>query len=150
MTSAQSVIAAMITPALLILASGSLIATALVRLARVVDRSRVLLATVDTAAGADVPALRSALALHQRRAAFAGRSVAFFFLAVIAFVAGCLFIGIERVAGDSVAWIPISLTIAGMLTLIAGAGYMVAESRLSARQIAGEISHGLALLSARV
>jgi Protein of unknown function (DUF2721) len=35
-------IAAMITPAMLILASGSLIATALVRLARVVDRLRKL------------------------------------------------------------------------------------------------------------
>jgi hypothetical protein len=34
-------IAAMITPAMLILASGSLIATALVRLARVVDRLRI-------------------------------------------------------------------------------------------------------------
>jgi Protein of unknown function (DUF2721) len=39
---AQTMIAAMITPALLILASGSLIATALVRLGRVVDRVRKL------------------------------------------------------------------------------------------------------------
>jgi hypothetical protein len=38
----QAIIAAMITPALLILALGSLIATALVRLARVVDRVRKL------------------------------------------------------------------------------------------------------------
>jgi len=37
MTAAQAIISAMITPALLILASSSLIATALVWLARVVD-----------------------------------------------------------------------------------------------------------------
>jgi hypothetical protein len=39
-STAQSFIAAMITPALLILASGSLIATALARLSRIVDRIR--------------------------------------------------------------------------------------------------------------
>jgi len=37
-------IAAMVTPALLILASASLVASALVRMARVVDRARVLAA----------------------------------------------------------------------------------------------------------
>ena len=44
-SAAQAIISAMITPALLILASGSLIATALVRLARVVDRVRKLAET---------------------------------------------------------------------------------------------------------
>jgi hypothetical protein len=39
-------ITAMVTPALLILGSASLIASALVRMARVVDRARILTATV--------------------------------------------------------------------------------------------------------
>lgn len=78
MTPAQSVVAAMITPALLILASSSLVATALVRLGRVVDRSRVLIATIDAGSVPEPEALRCSLDRHQRRALYAERSVGLF------------------------------------------------------------------------
>jgi hypothetical protein len=96
MSPAQSVVAAMITPALLILASGSLVATALVRLARVVDRSRVLIATIDAGQVADPGSLRRSLDHSERRALYAERSVGLFFVAVVVFVLDCLSIGVDH------------------------------------------------------
>jgi hypothetical protein len=71
-SSAVATIAEMTTPALLILGSASLVASALVRMARVVDRARVL-ATIAyagdwTKAGASPLELRASLARHAARA----------------------------------------------------------------------------------
>jgi hypothetical protein len=140
MSPAQGVIAGMITPALLILASASLVATALVRLGRVVDRSRLLIAALETGNVADMAALHVTLANHQRRAVFAERSVALFFLAVLIFVIDCLTIGLDHFSGDRLTWLPISFTIGGMALLCAGAAFMVVESRLGAHQIIAEIA----------
>jgi hypothetical protein len=80
---AQAMIAAMVTPAA-DLAASSLIATALVRLARVVDRVRRL---SEIQARDPTERLR-----HQRRALLAKRAVALVFFAVVCFVvaAGCV------------------------------------------------------------
>jgi hypothetical protein len=59
--SAQVIIAAMITPALLIMASGSLIASALIRMGRVVDHVRKL-------AESDRPVTPAVLRSHEPRA----------------------------------------------------------------------------------
>jgi hypothetical protein len=147
---AQSVVAAMITPALLILASGSLVATALVRLGRVVDRSRALVATIAAGDVADPDGLRRSLDRHQRRALYAERSVALFFGAVVVFVLDCLSIGLDHFAGDSLTVVPIAATIVGMAVLLVGAGYMVAESQLGGEQIVEEIARGRALLRTKV
>lgn len=146
MSPAQSVVASMITPALLILASGSLVATALVRLARVVDRARVLIASIESGAVSDPTAIRCSLERHERRALYAERSVGLFFVAVVVFVLDCLSIGIDHFVGDVLTWLPVAMTIAGMLVVIAGAAYMVAESQLGAQQIVEEIRRGYARL----
>jgi hypothetical protein len=146
---AQGVVAAMISPALLILASGSLIATALVRLARVVDRTHVLLGEIDAGTFDDLAAFEVVFDRHELRAVYAERAVAILFVAVIVFVADCLSIGVDHFTGDRLTWLPVSLAIAGMFMLIAGAAYMVAESRLGARQILEEIRHGRERLALR-
>ena len=64
----------MTAPALLILASGSLIATALVRLARVVGRARKIAELRNPLANIDE------LRRHERRALLAERAVALLFL----------------------------------------------------------------------
>ncbi len=142
MSPAQSVVAAMITPALLILASGSLVATALVRLARVVDRARVLIASIEGDSLPDAEAVGRSLDRHRQRALYAERSVGLFFIAVVAFVVDCLTIGVDHFAGDTLTWLPVSATIAGMIVLLAGAAYMVAETQLGAEQIVEEIRRG--------
>ena len=133
MSSAQALIAAMLTPALLILASGSLIATALVRLARVVDRVRSL-----GAAGGPVPA--EELDLHERRARLALRAIDAYFVAVVLFVVAGIAIAVDHVADGRLAWLPVALTLAGMALIVAGAAAMTFESRDSGSLIQADIA----------
>jgi hypothetical protein len=142
-SAAVATIAAMITPALLILGSASLAATALVRMARVVDRAR----TLSTAArdgsweklGASQAQLRVWLERHDRRARYAERSIFLLYAAVVIFIATCLSIAVDRATGESLPWLPVALAITGTLLLLGGGAWMVAESRLGGEQIAEEI-----------
>ncbi len=149
---AVGTIAAMVTPALFILAAASLVASALVRMARVTDRARVLTAAArkdhHDALGATPARLRDWLKMHEARARHAERAIAALFLAVVFFVASCLSIALERVAGDLPAWLPLGLVMSGALLLLFGASSMVIESRLSSRQIAEEIDDALHRLEA--
>ena len=100
---ALAVIAAMITPALLILASASLVASALMRMARVVDRARILAASAHDGTwekvGATPDLLRAWLARHARRARYAEQSIALLYGAVVIFIATCLAIALDRGQG---------------------------------------------------
>lgn len=131
---AQALIAAMITPALLILTSASLIATALVRLARIVDRVRKL------AEAGEGEIDRATLARSERRANLALLAVTLFFAAAISVVVAGVAIAIDRASGDTLPWLPISFTLMGMGLIVAGGAAMLAESADSARQIHAEIA----------
>jgi hypothetical protein len=134
MSPAQALIAAMLSPALLILASGSLIAAALVRLGRVVDRVRVLgapdakLATLDE------------LTRHERRASLALAAITSYFVAIAFFVAAGAAIALDHAAHDTLTWLPISLTLAGMALIVAGVASMALESRDSASLLTSDIA----------
>lgn len=131
---AQAIIAAMITPALLILASGSLIATALVRLARVVDRVRKLAEPSSPLATADE------LARHERRAVLAERAILLYFSAVATFVAAGFAIAVDHGTGDRFWLLPVGVTTAGMLLIVGGTAAMFLECRLAMEQIRAEIA----------
>lgn len=131
---AQALIAAMITPALLILASGSLIATALVRLARIVDRVRKLAETLGT------PFTLADLHRHQHRALLAERAVFLYFCAVVCFVAAGFAIGLDHALQHRLTWLPVATTILGMALIVAGSAVMLRECQLAATQIRAEIS----------
>lgn len=123
----------MLTPALLILASASLIATALVRLARIVDRVRAL----GIASG--TPVSSDELVRHERRARLALNSIGAYFIAVALFVLAGATIAMAAFA-PTIAWLPIALTIAGMVLIVFGAGAMTLETRDSAALIYDEIA----------
>jgi hypothetical protein len=152
-SASAALIAAMVTPALLILGSASLVASALVRMARVVDRARVLAAIAHEKTwekfGMTPDQLRVSLERHAVRARYAERSIAFLYAAVVVFIATCLSIALDRAMGQSLSWLPVALAIAETLLLLGGGAWMVAESRLSGEQIAAEIRHALARLEGR-
>jgi hypothetical protein len=131
---AQAMIAAMITPALLIMASASLIATALVRLARVVDRVRKLSELGDAARDAKESGRQ------ERRALLAERAVSFYFFAVVCFVIAGFTIAIDHAVGDRIPWLPVVVTTLGMCLIVAGSAAMLAECRLAFAQIRAEIA----------
>lgn len=134
----------MITPALLILASGSLVAIALQRLARAVDRARAILQLSDEEArklGWTQDVSKCWLERYATRSVIAERAVTAFFLAVGILVLACLSIAVDRYFADMLTWLPVSLTIIGMFMILAGAYFMVQESRLATLQIREEIQH---------
>lgn len=149
-SAAVATIAAMITPALLLLGSASLVASALMRMARVVDRARILAAVAHEGAldkiGFTKEQLRSWLESHAKRARYTERSITLLYAAIVIFVSTCLSIGLDRAMGDAVSWLPVVLAVAGTLLLLTGGAYMVAESRLSGEQINAEIRHALSRL----
>jgi hypothetical protein len=142
-----AVIAAMVTPGLLLLGSASLVASALIRMARVVDRARALAAIARDGtwekAGATPAQLRGWLDSHAARARYASRSIAWLYAAIAIFVVTCLAIAADRMLGLAMVWVPLMLAIGGTFLLLGGATWMVAESRLSSEQIAEEISIAL-------
>ena len=136
------IISAMITPALLILGSASLVATALQRLARAVDRARALVqqSELETSKSGEAQELSKRwIERYSTRSLLAERAVTAFFLAVGILVLGCLSIAIDRYYDDRLTWLPVSLTILGMCMILAGAYFMVQESRLASLQIREEI-----------
>ena len=138
------IISAMITPALLILGSASLVATALQRLARAIDRARAILQLSDEEArklGWTQDVSKRWLERYATRSLVAERAVTAFFLAVGLLVIDCLSIAIDRYFVDTLTWLPVSLTIIGMAMILAGAYFMVQESRLANLQIREEIQH---------
>ncbi len=124
----------MLSPALLILAAGSLIAAALVRLGRVVDRVRALGATTAT------PATPTELSQHERRASLALAAITCYFVAIGFFVAAGAAIALDRAVHDRLTWLPITLTLAGMALIVAGVAAMALESRDSASLVAADIA----------
>ena len=143
----------MITPALLILAAASLVATALVRMARVVDRGRVLVSIAHDGTwdklGIGPAQLREWLNSHQRRARNVGITIATLYASIVVFVATVLLIALDRVVGNALAWLPVSLAILGALLLLVAGALMVEESQSSGRQIADEIRNAVTTLEKR-
>jgi hypothetical protein len=149
-SAAVATIAAMITPALLLLGSASLVASALVRMARIVDRARILAAVVHDGTldkmGVTTDQLRGWLESHAKRAHCAERSIRLLYFAIVVFIATCLSIALDRATGDILKWFPVALAVVGTVLLLAGGVYMVMESRLSGEQIADEIRNALSRL----
>jgi hypothetical protein len=132
-SSAQSLIAAMITPALLILASGSLIATSLARLGRIMDRIR-------RVAESEALLLSTAELDRERlRAGYANRAITILFVAVSLFVIAGIAIAVDRLSGGLMEWLPVTTTLIGMLLIVSAGIAMAAESQLSSSQIFDEI-----------
>jgi hypothetical protein len=132
---AQTIISSMITPAFLILGAANLANIALTRLARTVDRARVVM-------GLDKGTYPQAdlwLARYARRARLAESAILCFFSGVALFVASCLSIAIDHYTGGDLTWLPVSLTIIGMLVLLAGAIFLGQECRVASQQIFDEI-----------
>ncbi len=138
------VIASMITPAFLILSAANLISSTLVRLARTVDRARVVIEMIKQLRrdGDDgsLAAREAALRKYGRRGAIIQAALAAFYLAIGCFVAASLSIAITHVAGHADSWAPALLTVAGAVLLFAGTVLLFSETRIATRMLHQEIA----------
>lgn len=141
-----ALLSAMLTPAVLISACGTLIFSTSTRLARVVDRVRVLTRSVEAlmdSRGERFVAERrqhldAQFAFYTERATLVQRSLTAFYVALGVFVATTLVIGLTAF----VPWLggaPSLLGVFGCLELFRGCVLLVRETRLALRSLAAEI-----------
>jgi len=150
--SALSVLSAMITPAVLISACGTLILSTSTRLARVVDRVRNLTLLFEDLfkdkvvefAEARRDQIERQLELQTRRGRLLQRSLTSFYIALGTFVATTISIGLLAYA-PRLAWAPSTLGMLGTMVLFYGCMLLVGETRLSMRSVDLEMEFVLRL-----
>ena len=140
LSSSLAVLTAMITPAVLISASGTMILSTSTRLGRVVDRVRSLSdrfqQLTDSESTAEFFEEQRAMLYDQldkltSRSRLLQRALTTFYLAVGVFVATSVAIGVVAFSGARGAWIPVALGLVGAFFLFYGSMLLVFEARLA-------------------
>lgn len=141
-----AILTAMITPAILILACGSLLLTTSQRLNRSIERARKISAELkDLKLGNknfqenERILLYNQLTLSAKRAVFLQRSMTFLYVALFFFVTDSLIIGIFEIFGLLKSVILILLPFTGVLILFAACISFILETRLALKAVNEEM-----------
>ena len=144
LTSTLGVLSAMITPAVLILASGSLCFTTSSRLIRAVDRVREILPAME-ALSEDADAKRSMLINQLTKTTLRARmlqhALSLLYSAIGMFVATSVSIGVIALLSLSFAWIPLLLGFIGAGLLFSASILLIVESRIAIRALYAEMDY---------
>src|SRR3989440_5345093 len=139
-SSSLAVLTAMITPAVLISASGTMILSTSTRLGRVVDRVRSLSdrfqQLADSGSTAEFFEEQRAMLYDQldkltSRSRLLQRALTTFYLAVGVFVATSVAIGVVAFFSARGSWVPVVMGLAGAMFLFYGSILLVFEARLA-------------------
>ena len=140
LSSALTVLTAMITPAVLISACGTMILSTSTRLGRIVDRVRSLSDKLEELAKieGEVELLEdrrsiiySQLDQLTSRARILQRSLTVFYMALGIFVATSVAIGIVAIMSARYSWIPVVVALGGAAFLFYGSVLLIFEARLA-------------------
>ena len=148
-----SVLSAMVTPAVLILASSSLILATSNRLSRAIDRTRAISERVADLAREEERTLLAeerALLLDQlgrtaRRTKLLTRAMTRLYTALAIFIATSVAIGVVAVTGVAYAWIALGLGFIGAILLFWASLLLILESRISLTAVFDEMEFVQAL-----
>jgi hypothetical protein len=146
---AGDVLAAMITPAVLISASGTLVLSTSNRLGRVVDRIRNLTdlaEEIPEGTATDQIVEKRSLIANQigwltRRLSLLQWTIITLYIAIGFLVASSLTVGLSAVAQGAMDWLSVGFGLLGALALMVGAGMLVQEARLAVRGTLNELNH---------
>ena len=148
LSSVLSILSAMITPAVLILASGSLIMTTSQRLTRVIDRVREMAAEVeanvdDTAEHAmeKRTLLFAQLDRATKRARILQHAMTRLYAALATFVATSVAIGVVALSGLHFGWLPILFGFVGAGLLFWASVQLIFESRIALQTTYAEMDY---------
>ena len=144
LTSTLSVLSAMITPAVLILASGSLCFTTSSRLIRAVDRVREILPMMEAleeSADSKRSMLINQLSKTTLRARMLQHALSLLYSAIGMFVATSVSIGVIALLSLSIAWIPLLLGFIGAGLLFSASILLIVESRIAIRALYAEMDY---------
>lgn len=142
------ILSSMITPAVLILASGSLITTTSQRLSRVIDRVRKISqefmqaesnTSVESATETRRRTLYTLLEKSALRTKLLTRAMTLLYLSLGLFILTSLAIGIIAVSHSSYTWIPTAIGMIGAMMLFISSAILIIESRMAYRVVAIEI-----------
>lgn len=137
---ALSVLTAMITPALLISATGTFILSTSNRLGRVIDRVRKLTEIIEELMHKDAQAellddrralYIAAIRRQSQRANILQRTMRIFYTAAVMFILASVAIGIAAVFPRGFNWLPVALGLSGACLLLVGALHLLFEAKLS-------------------
>jgi hypothetical protein len=138
LSSVIDVLSAMITPAVLLLATGSMIMTTSSRSMRCVDRVRERAAelealgeTHDEHTDAKRAHLYTQLEVNTRRARLLQKALSRLYLAIGFFVATRVSIGVVALLHVNVGFVPLVIGFIGAFLLFSAAIYLILESRLA-------------------
>lgn len=146
---AGDVLGAMITPAVLISASGTLVLSTSNRLGRVVDRIRHLAKEAeelpDQVATEEVVEKRALIADQvgwlTRRLGLLQTAVIILYTAIGLLVGASLTVGLSASINGALGFLPVGFGILGATALPFGAGILVREARLAVRGTLNELDH---------
>ena len=138
-----AILTAMLAPALLMAATGSLLVSANARLARVVDRLRALVEDwkMDTP---DTAWRDRQIARHRRRAALVLRACQMLYAGLGSFVGTSLALAIDAFAGFRLGVVPTALAIVGVAFLLGASVLLGVEVSLSVRSFDEELDQEMA------
>lgn len=138
LSSVLDVLGAMITPAVLILASSSLLITTSSRSIRCVDRTRERATELEALGTADDEVterrrqhLYKQLEVNMRRARLLQKAMSRLYFGISFFIATSVSIGIVALLHVNVGWIPMILGFIGAGLLFSASVYLLFESRLA-------------------
>jgi hypothetical protein len=139
------VLTAMITPAVLISACGTLIFSTSTRLGRVVDRVRHLADQVQKS-HQDQDVDRQEIMLEQlasvaRRVVLLRSAMTCFYLSTGLFVATSIAVGIITITAGTQGWIPVVLALLGAAILLIGSILLISEAQLAVKSTLKEMSY---------
>lgn len=146
---AGEILGAMITPALLISASGTLALSTANRLGRVVDRIRALNEMAeglpDGVVTDEVVDKRALIAdqihWHTLRLFLLQRTIVTLYVAIGLLVGASLTVGLSASTKWALGWIPVTFGLSGAFALLFAAGMLIRESRFAVRGAQVEIEY---------
>ena len=139
-----AIVSAMITPAILILAAGSLVSSTLVRLGRIVDQTRVLidrgLAAKQRGDQRALAFIEAAINLQLRRADLARRALLGFYISISLFLVSSLAIALlEATRATAYYWVGPTIVMLGGGVLILATAALVIEVNISEGTLQEEV-----------
>ena len=137
-----AVLTAMLAPAFFLTATASLLLMANNRLARIIDRARVLLAELPGLADPrDRELYEARIRLQRRRSLIILRAGQCLYVAVSLFVATSLAVAADTVFGHRLGVLPTLLAALGVLGLFSASLLLARESTLAVRAVNEEMDH---------
>jgi hypothetical protein len=145
---AGEILGAMITPAVLISASGTLTLSTTNRLGRIVDRVRILHAQAEELPpwdATDQDALErrawiaAQIARQAERIGILQVTIVTLYIAISLLVGSSLAIGISAATRGWLSWLPVGLGLLGAGALFVGAVFLIREARLAVKSTLAEL-----------